>query len=431
MKTITIRHASGFHAEFPANFPGGLPKSIGIIQKDAEVPVVEDREGFELEKELTLTDAGGQVRKAMVKSNLWHRDKNGWWYWHGITKTWEELQTEGTAESPAPILASPERFDWCEKLAQSSLLPSEWWEGKGEGIHIAILDAGFNLQHPSLSHLQGKAKTYNMDQDHFRDGTPLDAAMVEGLNGDDELPRNRHGTACLSVLAAKHPSEELVGILPEAQYHLFNVYEYVKNRAGRVIPVQSPILMEAAMQVVAQMDVDIVSVSITYPTGRQIPASIVRQITRSKAIWFWALRNSPQDLSRLISDLSYSRHPFIPLAKVGVLDKTLLSVPDSLAVGAMEEAGIDFILPQSTIRVVQGSTKTHSKEELSCSFATPIVAGLAGRRLAHLRQNGVGGVVREAFIRELKQEACIFYKDYLLDDGDFALIRLLEQPLET
>lgn len=80
-------------------------------------------------------------------------------------------------------------------------LRSLWQGGKGKGVKVAIIDDGFNLQHPDL---QGVHVGFAYDADNK---TP----------GAQPLSRlDRHGTRVAGILFAQHNSIGVDGVAPEA-----------------------------------------------------------------------------------------------------------------------------------------------------------------------------------------------------------------------
>lgn len=434
-KTITIRHQIGFHAEMPIVHSNHRPLAIGTIQPGAIIPIVQVVEGLEFEKELTFSNARRSIKKIVIKSNKWHQDKNGWWYWDGATRTLEEAETGSTTgldsmhDATVPPTAAPEKtFEWKSILKFSGAVPPSWFKHSGKGLNIAILDSGFNLQNPALRHLKNKAKTYDL-RNYNNLHKIKDKNFVQNLSGKDKLPGGIHGTSCLSILAANHPQKEIVGLIPDANYHLFNVYEH-RTAFGKPVISRSETLIQKAMWMISNMDMDIVSVSVNYPNNSSIPDDLIGRMVQNNTLWFWALNTATSpSLDKYILNPSYPS-PFIPIHTVGTLKKNQLEFPDSLIVTEMEQEKIDFIIQENTISVVCDAKEINHKASLQCSFANPAIAGLAALKINEIKKNRANFQMNpKTFMPEFKREATRFYRNFIPVDDAFSFLRLTENPL--
>lgn len=445
-RTITIRHQIGFHSDFPVTEQQKRPLSIGILQPGAVVPVVQEVEGYEFEKELTFSDSNGIVKKFTVKSNIWYQDKNGWWYWNGATKTLEEA--EGDTDSsdnpipgptpdpvtpviPTPPIETPETtFDWREKL-KGNVIPSSWWDHSGKGLNIAILDAGFDMRCSAFQHMKSNIKTYDLRKDTYHLLSNIqNEDFVQQLDGKDKLPINGHGTSCLGVLGAKHPQKEIMGLVPDANFHLFNVYEHHIGPFNTVIIKRSKELMEKAFWLISNLDIDIVSISVNYPNDVVISDEIISQMTQTNTLWFWALKSMTNPtLDKYILDPPFPT-PFFPRQTIGTLKKNQLSFPNNLVVTDLEQDKINFIIQNSSISLLKGKDKIQHDIPLECSFATPALAGLAALKLNQKKTDDPNFIMNpKTFIPELKKEATRFYKNYIPDDDDYTFLRLFDNQI--
>ncbi len=435
-KTITIRHQIGFHMEYPDSSLKKRPQSIGTLQPGTVVPISMEMEGIEFEKELSFIDLKGDIKKHNVKSNIWHQDLNGWWYWNGATFTLEDAEELIGEPAPSPVIPEPilapeKTFDWAKIMKKSKTIPASWFKNKGKGVNIAIIDAGFDLNDPCFSHLSKKIKTYDLRNSIYNN--PLDfkdSKFIETLNGTDKLPSNIHGSSCLGILAAKHPNKELIGIAPEANYHLFNIYEHNIGPFNSIIIRRSIELFKKAILLISQMDIDIVSVSVSMPNDISISDELINQVLKSKGIWFWALksRNNPS-LDKYVLEPTYP-NPFFNIQKIATLKQEDLQFPESLVIGEMEKSSIDFIIQKSTISVSKGNRGIDHKSTMQCSYATPLLSGLAALKLNEEKKSNTEFKLNpEKFIKEFQKEVSRFYTDYIPDNDEFTFLRLNEKPI--
>ncbi len=443
-RTITIRHQIGFHADFPESDLSKRPSSIGILQPGAIVPIVGEKEGFEFEKELNFLNDTGDIKKFKVKSNIWYQDMNGWWYWNGATRTLEEAEsdTDSTRDpipgpTPVPIPVDPvtdpvtHTFDWRKKARAGQLIPEEWMQQKGEGLNIAIIDAGFDLMSPCFKHLEQRLKTYDPRKEQYNNLNDLrNEQFVKNLAGLDKMPVKSHGTSCLSIMGANDPNKEILGLVPNANFFLFNVYEHQVGPFGSPIIKPSRELMDKAILMISHLEMDIVSVSVDYPDLSIQQDELISQTMSTNTLWFWALKSSANpSLDKYILDAN-TPTPFFPLNKVGVLLEDRLSQPDTIIVSDIAKEKINFIVQESEITVVEKMDKISHHTLMTCSFATPYMASLAALKLGHEKSKNPAYLVdSKTFISELKNEATRFYKDYIPVEDTYTFLHLNKNPL--
>lgn len=427
LKTITIEHSIGFHAELPVMRSIKRPVSIGIINKSAKVPIVEEVEGMSFEKELSFSTGDGTFKQFMIKNNKWMKDMNGWWYWAGATTTLQEAEAISDTEvEPIPSLAPPEKtFDWSEKMKKGGKIPSAWFEHKGEGLNIAILDAGFNTEHESLQHLN--VKTYDMSRAHYSKLSDLqDASFINSLEGNDKIFPKSHGTACLSIMGADASNKEIMGLIPKANFHLFNVYHHRLKSNGKTAISHSKILFERAMWIISQMDMDVVSVSVSYQKNNLLPLALLHKMEQKNTLWFWALKNSTTLLD-YIDNLTFPSI-FFPLQTIAVLEQAKLESPNTIITNDIINEKVDFVLSESVMSIVKNKTTIDHNAIMSCSYATPILAGLAALKINHEKsQNLEFKVDRDAFCKDLKKEVSRFYKNFIPNDDTYTFLRLTDE----
>ena len=426
LKTITIEHSIGFHAKLPVMRSIRRTTSIGIINKKTKVPIVEEVEGLTYEKELTFSTGNGTFKKFMIKSSKWLKDMNGWWYWGGATTTLEEAEaiSDSTTE-PAPSPVLPEKaFDWNEKMKGGGKIPPSWFEHEGEGLNIAILDAGFNLEHESFEHIN--AKTYDMSRTHYKKLSNLqDEDFVNSLEGKDKVFPKFHGTGCLSIMGANASNKEIVGLIPKANFHLFNVYHHRIKSNGKTAISHSKILFERAMWIISQMDMDVVSVSVSYQKNNLLPIALLHKMEQKNTLWFWALKNS-STLLDYVDNLTFPSI-FFTLRTVAVLEQAKLESPDTIITNEIIDQKIDFILQESIISVVRTKRSINHLAEMSCSYAAPLLAGLAALKINEEKKNNPDFKVdKAAFFTDFKKEISRFYKNFIPTDDTLTFLNLVD-----
>lgn len=84
----------------------------------------------------------------------------------------------------------PERLRWAEELLR---LPEVWRLTRGQGVRVAILDTGIDLDHPDLLGAVEKSRDFT---------------------GEGIEDRNGHGTHCAGIIAARANEVGFVGTAP-------------------------------------------------------------------------------------------------------------------------------------------------------------------------------------------------------------------------
>lgn len=140
--------------------------------------------------------------------------------------------------------------DYGEALKQLEMLKGDilHQEGyKGEGVHIAVMDAGF----PKVNELEAFRHLFENNQ------------LLGGYNyvdrNNDIYSRNAHGQMVLSTMAAKL-KDAYLGTAPEASYYLF-ITEDAQNES----PLEESLWVEAAEKA-DSLGVDIITTSLGYTT---------------------------------------------------------------------------------------------------------------------------------------------------------------------
>lgn len=103
---------------------------------------------------------------------------------HQVARDAQELKVVAAEE--------PERINWAQSILG---IPKVWSVTQGQGVKVAVLDTGVDVDHPDLADAIVDAKDFTGDG-------------VEDTNG--------HGTHCAGVIAARLNDVGFVGVAPQA-----------------------------------------------------------------------------------------------------------------------------------------------------------------------------------------------------------------------
>ncbi len=245
----------------------------------------------------------------------------------------------------------------------------------GEGIRIALLDAGFpNRDHRAFAHLDVVAE---------RD-------FVNGAAGETGPfpPGRNHGTQVLSVLAARDPGH-LVGAAPDARYLLATTEEI-----ERELPLEED-LWVAGVEWADSLGADVVNSSVGYNQfedgtgysyeeldGRTALATIAAEIAVSRGIVVVAAAGNEGNKPWRYVTVPADGPNVIAVGAVGLVQKEIapFSSRGPTADGRIKP---DVVAPGISIVVVDTS-QPEPEESFSgyrrargTSFATPLVSGAA------------------------------------------------------
>lgn len=134
---------------------------------------------------------------------------------------------EPAAVAPAPRAAIAD-LEYGPSLAQAAAIGAPQLHGRGllgQGVRVAVLDAGFNWrEHRAFAGLGViAARDFVNGDDEVGDETDEPVTGDEASNG-----QNEHGTRVLSVLAGDDPGS-LIGIAPRAEYLLAKTEDTVRE----------------------------------------------------------------------------------------------------------------------------------------------------------------------------------------------------------
>ncbi len=104
-----------------------------------------------------------------------------------------------------------------------------WDEYRGDGVTIAVIDSGFQINHPEFKFANGQSKISGKSASFSYSGSassPLDYSSVSvnvGVNNVVITDGDSHGTICATVAAGSITGEGTVGIAPNAELMLLKV----------------------------------------------------------------------------------------------------------------------------------------------------------------------------------------------------------------
>jgi subtilisin len=226
-------------------------------------------------------------------------------------------------------------------------LPKAWQFTKGEGVVIAVLDTGCDLDHPDLKENLLPGKNY------VRLGKP----PVDG---------NGHGTHITGTLVAADNDIGVVGVCPKAKVRPIKVLDNKGN--GNLLSVSRGIRWAV------KQGVDIISMSLGAPVK-------VQQVR--KAIQFAARKGVPTFVAA--GNAGKTKEVFYPA-----------NYPETIAIGAIDEKfrranfsntgeNLDFMAPG--VDIVSTVPNDWYATLSGTSMATPFAVGVAALMLSYVRAN--------------------------------------------
>ncbi len=415
----TIHHQIGFFKDFPES-DQALPTSIGIIKKGTIVPIEESKEGFLLEKELTFTDSEGENHKFIIKNNQWLKDSNGWWHWEGATKTWEDIHSEDEEDNVVSFTLG-NIYNFQNDLHLKNDIKDNLFASSERKIKIAIADAGFNLSHKALKSLIPNAKTFDLGLRHVYNLDILENIKSRGFSlptiwGSDNISTTiSHGNRCLGVLAGIDAQFGYQGLYPDAEYFLFKLDK-----------MKSAYSLKRLMYLSILYDVDIIVSSQNFfrntnPILENDLSELRNELKNNKTLLFLTLNSDKTDSLNSLADdrfIPYASH-WEEAIRIGVLDENIIN--NHLIVDERIQKNIQFVFPKKKLLLCDKVTNNEYQSlACSCSYATPMLAGLAARLLLKKRNeedNDSLRWTREEMLKALKDEITISQMDYNLDNS--------------
>lgn len=228
-------------------------------------------------------------------------------------------------------------------------LPAVWSKSKGEGVRVAVLDTGVDLDHPDLS-----------------------KNLLPGINfvnhGKPPQDDNQHGTHVAGIIAAENNAIGMVGVAPEAKIIPVKVLD--KRGAGNLVNVAKGIRWAAD-----EGKADLICMSLGSPNPVQEVRKAIQHASSKGVVCFVAAGNSGR-----------TKNLFYPA-----------EYPETVAIGSIDEnlgrssfsntgENLDFMAPGGKIL---STVPDNWYAVLSgTSMAAPFATGLAALVLSHMRKKG-------------------------------------------
>lgn len=227
-------------------------------------------------------------------------------------------------------------------------LPKIWSKTRGEGVKIAVLDTGVDLDHPDL-----------------------DKNLLPGVNfiNPNKPPQddNKHGTHVAGIIAAENNEIGMAGVAPDAKIIPVKVLDRQGN--GNLVDVSKGIRWA-----VDQGKADLICMSLGSPNPVQEVRKAVQYALSKNVVCFVAAGNS-----------GLTKRVFYPA-----------DYPETIAIGSIDENlsrssfsntgdNLDFMAPGG--RIFSTIPDNWYAVLSGTSMATPFAVGIAALALSYTRNN--------------------------------------------
>lgn len=229
-------------------------------------------------------------------------------------------------------------------------LPGTWAKSKGEGVRVAVLDTGVDLDHPDLAR-----------------------NIVPGMNMIDpnRPPQddNQHGTHVAGIIAAENNDIGMVGVAPEAKIIPVKVLDRRGN--GNLVDVSKGIRWA-----VDEGGADLICMSLGSPNPVQEVRKAIQHAQSKGVVCFVAAGNAGR-----------TKKLFYPA-----------EYPETVAIGSIDENfsrsgfsntgdGLDFMAPGG--RIFSTVPDNWYAILSGTSMAAPFAVGVAALVLSYMRKKGM------------------------------------------
>ena len=223
----------------------------------------------------------------------------------------------------------------------------EWTKAQGEGVTVAVIDTGCDLDHPDLKD-----------------------SLVDGYNfiGRNKAPvdDNGHGSHVAGTIAATNNRKGIVGVAPKAK--IMPIKSLGKDGTGDLKSICEGILFAA------DNGADIITMSLGTPVGSMYMRQAINYAVDKGCVFFCAAGNSGQK-----SELMYPAK-YTDTISVGSISKDLKISRFSCSTGSE----LDFLAPgEDVISCVPDDSYAVMS---GTSMANPFAAGCAALLLSYKKR---------------------------------------------
>jgi major intracellular serine protease len=243
-------------------------------------------------------------------------------------------------------------------------LPETWKYSRGEGVTVAVLDTGCDLDHDDLKNNLLPGKNF--------------------IESEKPIDLNSHGTHVAGIICAEDNDRGVVGVAPKAKVIPVKVLD--KKGSGDLRRVADGIYWAADQKV------DFITMSLGSPTPVPIVHKAIQYAVKKNIVIFCAAGNAGR-----------TREIFYPAA-----------YPETIGIGAIDQnfdranfsctgPDLDFLAPGVSIT---STVPTNWYATLSgTSMANPFVVGIAALLLSHKKQKNLPIALKTAkdYVEMLKK----------------------------
>jgi len=270
-------------------------------------------------------------------------------------KDYEQLKKLDFIEYVIPdIIQRKKRANFDIHRYQKSLnLNTYWSKTKGEGINIAIIDDGFDLQSEEFSDTHA-VFSYDVDS--------------KTLNSSPQRKYDNHGTKVAGVIFGKHNGNEVEGIAPNA--NLIAIRQTTNKTSDTIL----------AFSVAQKAGAHIINCSWNSPFLLKIISDIIKDTVLKNIVVVFAAGNESKEIKALSIEAS---------------------IPEVVTVGATQKFSnygefIDFRLDSRVMSVGKNGSLVMFG---GTSATAPMISGLIALKLAENKRVSI-----EEIIENLKKE---------------------------
>ena len=243
-------------------------------------------------------------------------------------------------------------FQKTQNIVQKYHLEKIWQTTKGEGVNIAIIDDGFNLEHEDL---KGVNILFSYDVDN------------KNLDSNPKTKLDTHGTKVAGVIFAQHNTMGVDGIAPDA--NLIAIRQTTNISSDMII----------SFSVAKKAGAHIINCSWNSPLLLEPIYDVIKSITKDTAVVF-AAGNSHKEITP---------------------NSIEASIPEVITVGATQNYSnyghiLDFQILSGTVTTKENGTYGVFG---GTSAAAPIISGLLALKMAQYKE-----VPMQEIVNYLKKE---------------------------